>query len=536
MSSKLLGSLALLTLVTGIKLEAVEPVDSIDEHMEENSDAEIAYLETEDWEMDPAEEYVEPEKAAAATPSEKRPPLAEVARRKHGYAGVTLDPKKRAARPEQQTAEQSGKKPEPRKKLKAHFAGSKRPLQNAPDYVPAPKTKKSTRIKNQWVSSKTHPKIPKEEEVDNRDRTASSSQKQTAFGEGNALASSRRASQHLSPDRLIAQAGPDNQMPMKKENSQEGKEKQPDEGIEYPHAGFIAPDGHVYITGEWLYWRTREGGLEYAVERSSAAPGVFTDAVPKKLSFDWQSGFRVGVGVHLPYDGWDLYVNYTDFRPEDSGHASGSVFPLLVYQGQLPINDVTEAHGHWNIDFQTLDVEVGRRYYIGKSLILRPNIGIRGAWIDQHARFEYKGGEVPAGLEYTVHDKNDFKGAGLRAGINSNWYFGAGLSFNGDIFASLVAGHFDLSQDQKQRGIEVIDLDSDFNQLSPNIQMFLGLSWDRNFYHNRCHFGLTLGFESQYWWRQNQMERFTDSSQPIYVRPDEDLSFYGINLRARIDF
>lgn len=468
-----------------------------------------------------------------AEPKEAKGPLADMAHRARSHSQITLDMEKRAAAQSKAVVQTEENKPEPRKKLKAHFAGSKRPAQNAPDYVAPPKTKKSTRIKNQWVSSKTHPKIVAEEAKGNQQRS-SSSQNKTAFGEGNALKSSRRASPYFASDKLIADAGADDQMPMKKTGSSEEKLK--NEGEEYPHLGFIAPDGHIYVAGEWIYWRTREGGLEYAVERSSNSPGVYTDAVSKKLNIDWQSGFRVGLGVHLPYDGWDIFVNYTDFRPDESSHASGSVFPLLVYQGQFPVSNVTDAHGHWKIDFQTLDVEVGRAYYIGKSLILRPNIGIRGAWIDQHAHFTYKGGDIPSGQEYSVSDKNDFKGAGIRAGINSNWYFGAGISFNCDLFASLVAGHFDLSQDQKQLDVEVIDLDTDLNQISPNAQLFLGLSWDRNFYHNKCHFGLTVGFETQYWWRQNQIEHFTDSSQPIFVRPDDDLAFYGIDVKLRFDF
>ncbi len=529
MSSKLISSLTVLMIASSMQLNAAQYPAHSDEYIEENRNGKISYLEGEDWEQ---EEYTESEKSVPITPSAKRSPLSELALREQEYTGITIDPAKRAGQSEHNADEQGVKKPEPRKKLKAHFAGSKRPPQNAPDYVPASKTNKPTRVKNEWISSKTHPKTSKEESAD-CDKSVSYPQRKTSFGEGNALASSRRSSEYFSPDRLVAQVDPDDQMPMSEESF---KERGSDEGAEYPYVGFIAPDGHVFITGEWLYWRTREGGVEYAVERSAAAPGVFTDAVPKKINFGWQSGFRVGLGVHLPYDGWDLYVNYTDFRPNDSSHARGSVFPLLAYQGQFPIGNVTEAHGHWKIDFQTLDVEIGRMYYIGKSLILRPNIGVRGAWIDQHSHFDYKGGDIPAGLEYVIHDKNDFKGAGIRAGINSTWYFGAGLSFSGDLFASLVPGHFDLSQTQKQRGIEVINVDSNFNQLSPNAQMFLGLSWDRNFCRDRCHFGLTLGFESQYWWRQNLIEHFTDSSLPIYVRPDEDLAFYGINVKARIDF
>ncbi len=498
MSSKFIYSLAVLTIACGAQLNGEE-----EEH----------------WVGQQEEAAIEDDDDASVA-SEQEPILSRVARRERA--------RRQQAEPEPQVAvsHEEEKKPEARKKLKAHFVGSKRPAQNAPGYVPEPKVKKSTRIKNKWVSSKTHPKTSL---ITNR-KEESSTEAESSFGEGKALASTR----HFPKDGLLAQAGSDQDIPKKKKHR---KEEPSEEGKEYPHLGFIAPKGTVYATSEWIYWRTRQGGMAFAVERASSTPGVFTDGAEKKLNLEWQSGFRVGLGFHLPYDGWDIYVNYTDFRPEDSASASGSIFPLLLYQGQGVIANVAEAHAHWDIDFETLDVEIGRAYYIGKSLVLRPNIGMRGAWIDQDADFHYRGGDIPAGRQAVVKSRSDFKGAGIRAGINSNWVLGAGFSFNGDLFGSLVIGHFFLSQRQMQpSGVEAIELKANLKQLTPNAQMFLGLSWDHNFYHERCHFGLTVGLESQYWWRQNQIAKFTDSNVPIYVRAAEDLAFYGINVQARLDF
>lgn len=46
-----------------------------------------------------------------------------------------------------------------KKKSKAHFAGIKRPVQNAPGYQPSERPdKKPRKIKNKWVRSKTQPK------------------------------------------------------------------------------------------------------------------------------------------------------------------------------------------------------------------------------------------------------------------------------------------------------------------------------------------------------------------------------------------
>ncbi len=530
MSSKWICSLAVFSIVSSLQLYS-QSDGQVSEELVAADEEDDAFLEAEFFADEPAKQRLQEVdqslRSSVKLPLSKKAPLAQIARRRSA-------PEVQEKPGPQEAVEEE--KEEPRKRLKAHFAGSKRPPQNVPGYKPVPRVRKSTHVKNEWVTSKTHPKAPKEEEVKSTDKVIASLQKATAFGEGKALSTPRRPSQIFSKEGLLAQAGSDADMPMHSEKKPV-EDKASVEEKEYPQTGFIARDGHVYLTGEWLYWRTRQGGMEYAVERSSTTPGVFTDAVSQKLNFEWQSGFRVGLGVHLPRDGWDVYVNYTDFRPEHSSRASGSVFPMLIYQGQFPVANVTEAHAHWQIEFQTLDMEIGRSYYIARTLTFRPNIGVRGAWIDQHAHFHYKGGDIPDGQEYKVSEKNDYKGVGIRAGINTNWQFGGGFSLNGDVFAALIVGHFAMSQDQKQLDdVKVIDLDSNLKLLSPTAQLFLGLSWDRNFYRDRCHFGLTFGFESQYWWRQNQMERFTDSSLPIYVRTDDDLAFYGINLKARIDF
>lgn len=420
-----------------------------------------------------------------------------------------------------------------RKKPKAHFAGTKRPQQNHTNRSSPQETRrKSSHVKNQWVVSKTHPKADKKQiayEEPPIQKAALSlpppSRLMMAEAKTPALTNPILIEQIQGLDRKVGRLQSEIDQ-LKMENDRD-----------YPRTGIYATQGSVYFTGEWIFWRTREGGTEFAVERSSSSPGVLTDAVPKKVTFDWESGFRLGFGVHLPHDGWDININYTLFQPSGSDHTSGSVFPLLAFQGQFPVANVSDANAHASIDFQTLDVSIGRAYYLAKSLGLRPFIGAKGAWIDQHFHIHYTGGDIPAGQEYRIEDHNDFKGGGLLFGIESYWELGSHFSLFGNLSGALLIGHFDLKQNQVQlNGVKTIDLDSDFNLLSPTVDLILGFSWDRNFANDRCHFGLSAGFESQYWWRQNQMEHFTDSSFPIYIRSQEDLACYGLTLKARLDF
>jgi hypothetical protein len=388
------------------------------------------------------------------------------------------------------------------KKLKPQYAGARRSI--APE---VPEKKKSRKAKNEWFSSKTQPKAAKKEVAE---KLPESSKDRPWYKKaGHEVAS-------LEDVPTDPSGGPASQP-----QNNAGEDL-------YPRTGFQAPKGQVILTGEWLYWRTRQEGMEFATS--------------KQIEFEFQSGYRVGLGVHLPsFDGWCIYANYTNFNPEHSHSAHGSFYPLFLFQGSNPSHArgpaVAKAEGHWRIEFQTLDVDFGRPYYLSKTLVFSPFFGLKGVWIEQHAHFHYEGGFIPARKTFRTQFKNDFKGAGPLVGTGMNWQLGAGFSLFGDIAAALLVGQFDMEQRQHQHeGREVVHLDSDFNLISPTLQMVAGIAWDRTFSKERRHLGLSAGFETQYWWSQNQTEQFTDAAFPSYVRQRGDLAFYGLTLRARVDF
>ncbi|MGC1878079.1 MAG: Lpg1974 family pore-forming outer membrane protein [Rhabdochlamydiaceae bacterium] len=422
--------------------------------------------------------------------------------------GKKEDQTSQSSESNRQTAKQKAPSTEntekqPPKKLKPQYAGARR----APEKIKVNdgEKKPGSRVKNKWFSSKTQPKVEKKE-----------------------VAAVEESSTELPADRphYTRMGNSDYLVEQEWSNDEQQvhSEKETDR-YDYLRGGFLAPRGHIYVTAEWLYWRTREEGMEFVTA--------------KRIKFDFQSGFRVGLGVHLPYDYWDIYVNYTRFNPRGSKSAHGSFYPLFLFQGagapQGP--SVDEGHARWKIEFQSADVEIGRSFYVAKTLAFRPFFGLKGAWIDQDAHIRYAGGFIPVGQTFHTYFKNDFKGAGPLIGIESNWLIGSGFSFFGDFAAALIAGHFHNKQKQHQLGgAEVVDLNNDFNLVGPTVQLVAGLAWDCNFNRDQCHFGLSAGFESQYWWGQNQTEQFTDKDFPIYVREKGDLAFYGLTLRGRFDF
>ncbi|HNA61794.1 MAG TPA: Lpg1974 family pore-forming outer membrane protein [Rhabdochlamydiaceae bacterium] len=310
----------------------------------------------------------------------------------------------------------------------------------------------------------------------------------------------------------------------------------------------------VFVTGDWLFWTVHEGGLEYAVAQSPNTNGSLTDAHAKTLSFDWTSGFRVGTGYHFGPDFWDVYASYTRFTPESTKHThSDAIFPLLYYQGVYPIALVTAAHAHSSVQFNTIDLELGREIFLTRHLSLRPHFGVKGAliWQDFHVHYDNvpnAGAVVQGGARVQGH--NHFKGAGLTAGFDGTWYFGQGINLFANGTAGLLYGLFGMEQSQKALTLQppppflpppppvmdVIDLHSSLHQFSPTVQLLIGLGWDYKFCKDAFHVGLGASYEIQYWWGQNQMERFVGSTTPAYTRASEDLVFHGLTVSLRFDF
>ncbi|MES2345564.1 MAG: Lpg1974 family pore-forming outer membrane protein [Chlamydiota bacterium] len=291
-----------------------------------------------------------------------------------------------------------------------------------------------------------------------------------------------------------------------------------------------------FVTGEWLFWQFYEGGTDYAVSFDGVS-GSLTGARNKDVEFDWRSGFRVGLGYIFEREDWDLYAMYTQINGKGKKDTRGDIFPLLLYQpGPSFMNQVDCAIARWKIEFKNADVDLGREFFISKRLSFHPAFGVKGAWIDQHVNVEYQRTVSSVEQEFSVHVKNDFSGVGPKLGIGTNWFLVSNVSIYGNIAGALLWGEFKLKQVQEQNEVDDIHLKSSLQKLVPTAQIRAGFLFDIFFNRKRNHFGINLGWEMQYWWCQNQMERFTDSNLPIYLRTSDDLSMQGLTLGARFDY
>ncbi len=314
-------------------------------------------------------------------------------------------------------------------------------------------------------------------------------------------------------------------------------------------------DNGWYVFADALYWHADVGNTDWAFRNNTVTA---TDGVIRgpnhKLDFKWAWGFRVGLGANINHDQWDTNLYYTWFHTENSNSigTSGVAQRAVDNQGSTGISNTTNAvrrvsqgSTEWTIHYSMLDWELGRWFYVSKSLALRPHVGLKGGWINQEVDRRFS---IDATTRAHADLENEFWGIGTAGGFNTTWMLGNvgrhGFSLFGDFAGALMYGHFDVDHKETTRddnvvtgGVHVHDLDR--NLAVPMLQAMFGLEWDLPFNRDRNHFALKVGYEFQYWFRQNQMLNMKNSAPTgtvQYWRNSDDLALQGLTVDFRFDF
>lgn len=289
---------------------------------------------------------------------------------------------------------------------------------------------------------------------------------------------------------------------------------------------------------DFLYWKMQEDNLTYALrEVDNSLNSMVTPSriVVKEQTFRWSPGFKAALGYNLPYDSWDFIAVWTHIQTHTKTSVSEPNFgivPVLSPEGTSSTG-ATFANSNWKIKFNSLDVGFGRSSFISPKLSFRPEIGVKGAWIEQFLKVHYDGFASSASSSNntpTVKGKIEFKGLGPLIDIHGRWLFGPEIGFFGGASASLLYGDFDVrtvysganSEDRipvfynkhRMRGMTAIDIGADWGKCL----------------HDKCYIYLSLGYETQMWWDQMMLISLSN------LNPEGDLQMHGFTGKFRIEF
>ena len=188
------------------------------------------------------------------------------------------------------------------------------------------------------------------------------------------------------------------------------------------------------------------------------------------------------MGVLIPHDNWDLFFTWTRYQMSQSSSIAAvpgeTVYPLMLNQFQQPV--AANAAAQWHLNFNTEMWSSAAAFLLGRSFVLRPFAGARGAWINNGVNAQY--GSVtfqttPATFSSVdVDNDSSFRAWGLRAGVDADWEFGEGWSLFVNGAASLLWSHFNITQnDTLPDGTVMNHFKNNFHTVTPVFDMQGGI-------------------------------------------------------------
>ena len=279
-------------------------------------------------------------------------------------------------------------------------------------------------------------------------------------------------------------------------------------------------DCGFFVDGEFLYWYANEIPFPIGMEITT---GDLSDTVilslPKKnytLNAEWDPGFRVGVGWNSECDGWDLYLNWTYM------HNSNSRRVTTVLEGSLPtagetallspwVYDFTptipavfdEIRAKWLLNYNVIDLELGRKYWLSHCFNLRPYTGLRGGWTRVRLNLN-NSHDDPTGADlelYKERFKNNWWGVGFSIGLQPTWYFSSCFALYGQGGYSLLWGKYDGVRRESIFNVSFSDSTLSYSTVHEYFGMQsifdlgIGLRYEDTYCCDRYRFTLDLGWE-----------------------------------------
>lgn len=343
-------------------------------------------------------------------------------------------------------------------------------------------------------------------------------------------------------------------------------------------------DIDIETSVSFLYWQPSQDNMAVGFTSSAPIGLAAAQALPQAsiqgsfidMDFDFKPGFKVGLGMNLQMDDWDGYAEYTRVHGWHSVFSNGNgpvggvpaIFSTFSHPylnigqvGGMLFNTVFGSYRN-NLDF--VDAEMGRTYYVGKSLIFRSAFGARAAWMLQNVHVRYNNTTAAATVDASnlivslpsvldVYQRAHSWGVGPRTGLMMDWMLGAGFRFFGSGYGDILYTKYKV-QDKSvlmpraaggggtgstaRVGVPVtVNGYEKVFGLRTHLDLEMGFGWGSYFSNKNWHFDLSFAYGWQVFFDQAMFRHFTSASEiGAYTNPNGNMYIQGLTLTARLDW
>lgn len=320
-----------------------------------------------------------------------------------------------------------------------------------------------------------------------------------------------------------------------------------------PCAGPKVREGmDLNLSAAFIYWTARLDSLTYAKTGFGDLPNAISPNKGDVQSVDWSwdPGFKVALGWSFCHGCWDMNLQYTwfytnvgDSKRSDFLQPGFQIFTLSSQSLNVPNFD--KAHAHYDLHYQVGDLELGRNFYVSKTLKLRPFIGIKGTWQKQDYNVFYETLAVTSLFQqftfnYNARFDHSIWGLGIRSGLNTSWQFSRNFSIYGNLALTGIWLHYDTDRKDTftlvdlnqpfQDELSTVNVQDHLRLIKPVVEFGMGLRAETYYGCGRYHFQLEAGWEAQIWVNQTLFISLNDHYDRF------DLNLQGLTAKVRLDF
>jgi major outer membrane protein len=326
----------------------------------------------------------------------------------------------------------------------------------------------------------------------------------------------------------------------------------------------------LYMTGSFVYWQLSQDNMEVALNDTLTNVNYTTNNQIKgelvRMDFDYKPGFKVGLGMNLDQDDWDVFAEYTRLHASNSASANGTdivpggvpgpIFPTWGHPYVIQTNVYNTASEKWDSNLDAINLDLGRAYYVGTQLTFRPFFGLRSLFLTQSVHAEYVNTsftntlgsfvEIPGVLD--VVQRNRSWSIGPRVGVDTHWALGMGVRLFGNANADVLYTKYKIQNKtnfQVNSGADGFTTGQTLFHISKervpalrgHTELEMGLGWGSYFDNNNWHIDLSAAYGFQIFFDQNMLTKHMNGFMTGKLeQPSGNLYAQGVTATARFDF
>lgn len=297
--------------------------------------------------------------------------------------------------------------------------------------------------------------------------------------------------------------------------------------------------GNFGFGGDWLYWKVAEQQLQVGAVVNFANDGDNDLSINSKVlkpKFEYKNGFRVFGNYQFPCGDWKLEACYTHMPSQAGfnhvGDPANITFNFIsLFNTNFPLlnaianNSFSSVRSRWNVDVDTFDFDLSKRFTFCGCFEIKPHLGIRGQWIKQ--TFMINGIDT---IAFTSKVKGKLKGIGIEGGFWGGWNIGCGLAVVGHLGGSVAyassnnSGTLVGTSNTLPPSMITISY-SDKTHLSlPTVDSFIGLAYTTALFNTSIN--LHVGWEHHLIFNTNQFS----------ISGGGDMTLQGLTAGGSISF